>query len=312
MSKSLKKIIVAHHYGFCMGVKRAIKIAEQAGQKEIGPVSVINEIVHNDSVVRNLKEQGVGTVLSVSDAPGGTVIISAHGAPPAYFREAARRGLKVIDATCPLVIKIHRIINKLVEDNYRIIHFGDRHHDETKGVVGQARPGRVVVVSSPAELDRLTDKGGKYALTSQTTADAAEFERIATIADEKFANIEIYNTVCNATEQRQAAVLSVAPQVDLMLVVGSSSSANSKRLRNISETACGKAYLIDNSEDLTAEMLKDIEVVGLSAGASTPDYLVEDVISRLKEFSSGTAELVRKRRDDSAQCRLAHDEKPNK
>lgn len=309
MTIKLRKIIVASHYGFCMGVKRAIKIAEESGRKEIGPVSVVNEIVHNDSVVSNLKKQGVGTVHSVSEAPGGTVIISAHGAPPAYFKAAAAAGLNVIDATCPLVIKIHRIINRLIDSGFHIIHFGDAHHDETKGVVGQAPAGHVTVVSNLEDLNNVPFREHKYALTSQTTADAAEFERIAEAAIKKFPGLEIHNTVCNATEQRQAAVLELAPQVDMMLVVGSSSSANSTRLKNISESSCGRAKLINSYQDLSPGMLEDVSVIGLTAGASTPDYLVEEVIAHLLKLADHGAELVRTRQDESNTCLLAQDNK---
>ena len=293
MAIRLEKIILARHYGFCMGVKRAIKIAEETGRMEPGPVSVINEIVHNDAVVRQLTEDGVGTVLSVADAPDGTVIISAHGAPPAWFAEAEKRGLKVIDATCPLVIRIHKIVHRLIDNGYQIIHYGDPNHDETKGVVGQAPDGRVTVVHAIEQLHSLPANGRRFALTSQTTADVSDFERVSKEAARLLPGIEIFNTICDATGQRQAAVLDLAPEVDLMLVVGSSSSANSKRLRNISEAICKRAYLIDSAEELDHGWLDDIRTVGLTAGASTPDFLVEEVVDRLVALSRGQAEVVR-------------------
>jgi len=285
--------MLARHYGFCMGVKRAIKIAEETGRIESGPVYVINEIVHNDAVVRQLAKDGVGTVLSVADAPDGTVIISAHGAPPAWFAEAKKRGLKVIDATCPLVIRIHKIIHRLIENGYQIIHYGDPNHDETKGVVGQAPDGRVIVVNAIEQLLTLPADGRRFALTSQTTADVSDFERVGKEAARLLPGIEIFNTICDATSQRQAAVLDLAPEVDLMLVVGSSSSANSKRLRNISEAICRRAYLINSADELDQGWLDDIRTVGLTAGASTPDFLVEEVVDRLIALSQGKAEVVR-------------------
>lgn len=293
MDRRLKKIVLALHYGFCMGVKRAIKIAEETGRTEPGPVSVIHEIVHNEAVVRKLAEEGVGCVSAVSKAPDGTIIVSAHGAPPALFEEAKRRGLKIVDATCPLVIRIHRIIHKLIDSGYHIIHFGDIQHDETIGVVGQAPPGRVHVVQDIEALGRLERSGRKYALTAQTTAGVAEFERVSRAAKEIFPGIEIFNTICNATSQRQAAVSNIAPEVELILVVGSASSANSNRLRIISEAMCGRAYLIDRADDLDDSWLDGVETVGVTAGASTPDFLVEEVIERLVRFSGGTAAVVR-------------------
>jgi 4-hydroxy-3-methylbut-2-enyl diphosphate reductase len=293
MSRQLKKIVLARHYGFCMGVKRAIQIAEETGGKSTGPVNVINEIVHNDAVVNKLAEDGVGSVPSVAAAPGGTVIVSAHGQPPSLFEEARRKGLTVVDATCPLVIRIHNIISKLVENDFQIIHFGDHHHDETRGVVGQAPDGRVTVVGSVEALRELTPSGGKYALTSQTTAGAEEFEKVSEEAKKLFPDIEIFNTICNATSQRQAAVMDLAPHVDVVFVVGSASSANSNRLRSISEAISGRAYLINSADSLDMAWLEDIETVGITAGASTPDFLVEQVIDRLVEFSGGTAKVER-------------------
>ena len=293
MEKKLKKIIIARHYGFCMGVKRAIKIAQETGRHETEPVNVINEIVHNDAVVRRLADEGIGFVCRVADAPAGTIIVSAHGAPPAIFREAGQKGLHIVDATCPLVIRIHKTIHKLIDQGYQIIHFGDRDHDETIGVVGQGPAGRVHVVGDIDGLRRLNIQGDRFALTSQTTAGVEDFERISDEARKIFPGIEIFNTICNATSQRQAAIMDIAENVDLMLVVGSASSANSKRLRNISEEICGRAYLINGADSLNHQWLNGIETIGLTAGASTPDFLVEEVIDHLLAFSGGSAEVIR-------------------
>lgn len=295
MGRRLKRIILARDYGFCMGVKRAIKIAEETGRSQDGPVNVIHEIVHNDSVVRRLAEEGIGHVSSVADAPGGTIIVSAHGAPPSVFAEAGRRGLRVIDATCPLVVRIHKTIHRLVEQGYRIIHFGDQRHDETIGVLGQAPDGQINVVHTIEELGRIPDRGQRFALTAQTTASIDTFEELSQKAKRQFSHLRIFNTICNATARRQAAVMEIAPQVELMLIVGSSSSANSIRLRQISEAACGRAYLIDSAASLKAQWLDGVEAVGLTAGASTPDFLVEEVITYLIEYSGGMAALMRSR-----------------
>ena len=293
MNIKLKRIVLARHYGFCMGVKRAIKIAEETGRGRSNPVNVIHEIVHNDAVVSRLAEQGVGHVLSVGEADGGTVIISAHGQPPSTYEQARRQGLEIVDATCPVVIRIHDIIHKLVDNGYQVIHFGDLHHDETRGVVGQAPAGRVIVVGSVEELRRLDRDGRKLALTSQTTAEAEEFERIGREAKRLFPGLEIHNTICKATAKRQAAVRSLAPRVDIVFVVGSDSSANSKRLQSISEAVCGRAYLINSAAMLRPEWLDGVQTVGLTAGASTPDFLVEEVICRLVGLSGGRAEVIR-------------------
>lgn len=293
MDKKLKRIILARDYGFCMGVKRAIKIAEETGSAQNGPVNVIHEIVHNDSVVRRLAREGIGHVSNVADAPGGTIIVSAHGAPPALFEEARSRGLRIIDATCPLVVRIHKTIHRLIEQGYQIIHFGDQCHDETIGVLGQAPAGQILVVQTVEELSQIPNRSRRSALTAQTTASIDDFKALCREARRLFPHLRVFNTICNATSRRQAAVLEIAPQVDVMLIVGSNSSANSIRLRHTSEAACGRAYLIDSADSLKDEWLDGIETIGLTAGASTPDFLVEEVIDYLVGFSGGKAELVR-------------------
>lgn len=285
--------MLARHYGFCIGVKRAIRIAEKAGNTETGPVNVVNEIVHNDSVVKKMAEKGVGSLPSVADVPEGTIIVSAHGAPPSLFAEAKKKGLKVIDATCPLVIRIHKIIHRLIDNGYQIVHYGDLNHDETKGVLGQVPQGRINVIRNMEELRTLSLDSHKTALTSQTTAGVSDFAHIAAEAKKIFPDIEVFNTICNATSQRQAAVLDLAPEVDLMLIVGSQSSANSKRLRSISEAICRRAYLINSAASLDESWLEETATVGVTAGASTPDFLVEEVIKQLLDYSGGIADVIR-------------------
>jgi (E)-4-hydroxy-3-methyl-but-2-enyl pyrophosphate reductase len=308
MISKLTTIRLARHYGFCMGVTRAIQIALRTGDGNTGPVNVIHDIVHNDTVVKELAERNVGRGVSVTAAPGGTVIIPAHGAPPALFEEARRRSLEIVDATCPLVIKIQRIVRRLIDDDYQIIHFGDLHHDETRAVVGQAPEGRVVVVHDLDELQAVPKTGRPMALTSQTTADAVEFARISREAVHLFPDITICNTICNATGQRQKAVLELAPQVDLMLIVGSNSSANSKRLRDISRAVCRAAYLINSAHEIDPAWLENVAAVGVTAGASTPDVLAEEVVNWLVSYSGGTAEVIRPDRPDDEMIDLIEPE----
>jgi 4-hydroxy-3-methylbut-2-enyl diphosphate reductase len=290
----MKKIIVADHYGVCMGVKRAISLSEETAVKE-NKVTIFREIVHNEAIVEKFRSEGVGQAKNIADIKGGTVIIPAHGASPDVFKKAAARGLNIIDATCPLVIRIHKIIRKLAHDGYQILHFGDSEHDETIGIVGHA-PDRVTVIANSAELEKLTDVNEKLALTAQTTASISDFTMIEKIASRKFPQIKIFNTICNATSQRQAAITKLAPEVDLMLVVGSKSSANSSRLVQISKAFCERAYLINSAIEINPLWFQDgrqkIDVVGLSAGASTPDFLIEGVIDRLKEIAQSPLEII--------------------
>jgi len=291
----LKKIIIAHHHGFCMGVKRAINIAEETALSRHGRVTILNEIVHNEAVVESFRRKGIGQAFSVDDVNEGTLIISAHGVAPDVKSEAEGRGLDVVDATCPLVSRIYNIIHKIVQNGYYVVHYGDPMHDETRGIVGHA-PDRITVVGNGKELLALPDwPGRKLGLTVQTTAYMSEFAEIEKLAKQKWPHVEIFNTVCNATTQRQTAIMDLAPQVDIVLVVGSATSANSKRLAKISEAICGWGILISSSDYIDEGWFVEdqkVDSVGVSAGASTPDFLVEDVIKRLVEISRGTAEVI--------------------
>jgi (E)-4-hydroxy-3-methyl-but-2-enyl pyrophosphate reductase len=291
----LKKIIIANHHGFCMGVKRAINIADETAHQENGRVTILNEIVHNEAVVEKFNRQGVGQAFSVDDVDEGTLIISAHGIAPRVIEKARAKGLKVVDATCPLVSRIYNIINKIVANGYYVIHYGDPNHDETHGIVGHA-PDHITVASSREELLALPDwKDRKLGLTVQTTAHLEHFAEVEKLAKQKWPHIEIFNTICNATTERQNAIMDLAPQVELVLVVGSKSSANSRRLARISGAICGCGMLIGSAADIDENWFaegQNVEAVGISAGASTPDFLVEEVIDRLLQISGGQAQVI--------------------
>lgn len=287
------KIIVARHFGFCMGVKRAIAIAEDNATVD-DKVTIFREIVHNDAIVERFKKMGIGQSDAVENIDRGTVIIPAHGASAAVFDAARARGLNVVNATCPLVIRIQKIVKKLAQDGYLIVHFGDRHHDETIGIVGHA-PNNVRVIGSLADLDTIDYRVGPIALTSQTTARQTDFEIIVEEVRKRYPQVEIFNTICDATSQRQEAIMELAGQTDLMLVVGSTSSANSNRLVRISRSLGVESYLINSAKDIREEWFvnrDDDNVVGLSAGASTPDFLIEGVIARLQDIVRCEVEVV--------------------
>ena len=294
----IKKIILARHMGFCMGVKRAINIATDTAAERLPDekVTILKEIVHNEAVVESFRHRHVGQASTVAEVDEGTLIVSAHGVSPAVVDEAEGKGLRVVNATCPLVSRIYKIILEAIAENSYIIHFGEPHHDETTGIVGHA-PDRITVVASEQELLELPDwPDRKLGLTVQTTAHALQFQQIQEIARTKWPQIRLFDTVCNATTQRQEAILELAPQVDMILVVGSGTSANSKRLVKISQAACGRGQLIGSSVDVDPGWFSEgsgVETIGLSAGASTPKPLVDEVIDRLVDLSGGGAEIVR-------------------
>jgi 4-hydroxy-3-methylbut-2-enyl diphosphate reductase len=291
---ALKKIIIARYYGFCMGVRRAIKIAEESHNVD-QHVTILNEIVHNDAVVDKFRRAGIAQSKAIDEIDCGTVIISAHGVSPDIYEKAESKGLNIIDATCPLVLRIHKIIDKLAEDGYIILHFGDPDHDETIGIVGSA-PDRVKVIRRLGDIAGLDVPDDKVALTAQTTARISDFKKIEKAVRKKFESVKVYNTICDATGQRQNAVEKLAPQVDMMLVVGSETSANSKRLAQISESICKQSYLINTADDIDPNWFhsggEKIETVGLTAGASTPGFLIEGAISRLKKMTTDKVEVI--------------------
>ncbi len=291
----IKKIYIAKYHGFCMGVKRAIDIAEKTAHKEEGRVTILKEIVHNEAIVEKFKREGVGQAKSLDEISEGTLIISAHGISPKITEAATEKGLKIVDATCPLVEKIYKIIKKVVAKGYYVIHYGDHNHDETHGILGYA-PDSITVAKNKEELLALPEwKDRKLGLTIQTTAHTDEIPEIERLAKEKWPHIEIFNTICMATTQRQSSIVEIAPKVDMILVVGSTTSANSKRLANIANIKCGKGILIGSADDIDENWFTNdehIENVGVSAGASTPDFLVEDVIRKLLAISEYKAEVI--------------------
>ncbi len=278
-----------------MGVNRAINITEDTAARAKGRVTILKEIVHNEAVVEKFRQQDVEQAFSVDDISEGTLIISAHGVSPEVIAQATAKGLKVVDATCPLVSRIYDIINEAVSEGCHIIHYGDSDHDETAGIVGHASE-HITIAGSHEQLLALPEwKERKLGLTVQTTAHKDEFAAVVKLAKEKWPEIRVFDTICNATTQRQSAILELAPKVDLILVVGSQTSANSKRLASISESVCAHAYLIGTAAEFDPAWFGNVtavDAVGVSAGASTPQFLVEEVLKRLSEISEGKAETI--------------------
>jgi (E)-4-hydroxy-3-methyl-but-2-enyl pyrophosphate reductase len=277
------KVYLAEYAGFCMGVQRAIDIAHKTASDMAAPVFVLHEIVHNKSVVRDLEEKGVKSVDRVDEVDSGTLIISAHGAAPDVIAKAKGKGLKVVDTTCPLVSKIDRIVKRLAGSGYTILLLGDKDHAEVKGLKGVA-PESTIVFRYEDEIDSLPRMDGPVALVSQTTQNIKFFEAIAEKIRKRYPQAEIYNTICDATEKRQSSVLELGKQVDLMITVGSRNSANSKRLQEVASTVAPASYLVDNAGELDPAWFKGVEKVGVTAGASTPDVLIQGVIERIKEL----------------------------
>jgi len=278
-------IHLAKARGFCMGVERSIGMAEEARAKIPGDITILNEIVHNNSVVKNLEEKGIGRTGDLDKVRAGTLIISAHGVAPSVIDEAKSKGLNVVDSTCPLVTVLHKSADYFIKRGFTVIVFGDGAHDEMKGVKGH-NPEKVVVLKNIDTLEDLPEIEGKVAFISQSTQSMERFDKAAELVQQKYTEVRIKNTICDATRQRQTSILDLAPRMDLMIVVGSQTSANSQRLAQISQKSGTPAYLIDNAAEIKAGWLVDVEDLGITAGASTPDWVVMDVVETIKKLAA--------------------------
>lgn len=286
-------MILANPRGFCAGVNMAIDCLEQSLRLFGAPLYVYHEIVHNRSVVERFKAKGVTFVNEISEVPsGGTVLYSAHGVSPALRADARTRQLRTIDATCPLVTKVHLEAVKFAKAGYQIILIGHAGHDEVIGTMGET-PGSITLVEAVSDIRRLPfTSQDKLAYLTQTTLSVDDANVIIAELKERFPQIigPSKDDICYATQNRQEAVKEIAPVVDLVLVLGSKNSSNSQRLVEISQTIGKPAYLIDTVADLDPRWLENIATVMITAGASAPESAVEELISYLQRRYGATVE----------------------
>jgi len=281
----LQQIVLAGPRGFCAGVDRAIDIVELALQICPHPVYVRKEIVHNRHVVEALRAKGAHFVDELDEVPDdATVIFSAHGISPAVRSEAQRRGLRVIDATCPLVTKVHLEAVRYAREGYSIILVGHADHDEVVGTMGEA-PDRMFLIAHPEDVDKLdVPDPEKVAYLTQTTLSVDDTRDCIEALRRRFPKIvgPAKNDICYATQNRQAAVKTVASEVDVLLVIGAANSSNANRLVEVSTVMGTPSYLINDKNDIRPEWLEGAGRVGVTAGASTPEFLVTEVVEELR------------------------------
>jgi len=280
-----KKILLAAPRGYCAGVDRAVQTVERALELYGAPVYVRKEIVHNKHVVEQLRERGAIFVDELDDSipEGATTVFSAHGVSPAVHADAERRGLQTIDATCPLVTKVHREAVKFAEDGYTIVLIGHDGHEEVEGTMGEA-PDSIVLVETVDDVDRLeVDDPTRLAFISQTTLSVDETRAIIERLRERFPEIVGPRTddICYATTNRQAAVKELAPLCELVLVIGSRNSSNSNRLVEVAREHGAESFLIDNEQQVRPEWLEGVETLGITSGASAPEELVQRLVELL-------------------------------
>ena len=289
------KILLANPRGFCAGVDRAIEIVERALQLHGAPIYVRHEVVHNKFVVADLRRKGAVFVESLDDVPrGATVVFSAHGVSRTVRKEAEERGLQVFDATCPLVTKVHVEVARMREQGREIVMIGHRGHPEVEGTMGQSREG-MYLVETPVDVDQITVRDpDNLAFVTQTTLSVDDARAVMDALKRRFPKVvgPKRDDICYATQNRQDAVKAVARLSDVVIVVGSPNSSNSNRLREVAANAGVVSYMVDNAAELDPAWVAGKQRIGVTAGASAPEVLVQDVIARLKSFGATEVEEV--------------------
>ena len=283
------EIILAEPRGFCAGVDRAIDIVEHALSKFGAPIYVRHEIVHNTHVVDDLRARGAIFIEDLNDVPpNATLVFSAHGVPKEVEHEAERRGFRVFDSTCPLVTKVHVEVAKLHKEGYEFIMIGHKGHPEVEGTMGQLPSGIHLVEDEEDVLTVQPAQTRKLAVVTQTTLSVDDAADIMAAVKKRFPMVREpkQQDICYATQNRQDAIKVLSPQVDIVIVVGSPSSSNSNRLRDVAAKYGTPSYMVDNADELQPDWLLGKRTIGLTAGASAPDILVQQVIARLRELGA--------------------------
>lgn len=276
------KVTVAPGSGFCFGVKRALKIAFDAARMQDGPVATLGPIIHNPQVVAKLEEEGLSVVDSLDEIQGGTLVVRSHGLPGSVLREAAERGMAIVDATCPFVKQTQDAAARLEREGYAIVIVGEEDHPEVLSVTGNLHD-PVTVVAGSDDLDRIgpTDKVG---VVCQTTQPLDHLKAVVGTLLPKARELRVFNTICEATFERQENALELAADVDLMLVVGGRNSANTRRLWELCREADRVAYHIETADELEPEWFEGKKEVGIVGGASTPHWIVDEIVRSVEEM----------------------------
>jgi 4-hydroxy-3-methylbut-2-enyl diphosphate reductase len=290
---NIKTLKLANPRGFCAGVDRAIEIVERAIDMYGAPIYVKHEVVHNQFVVDGLRRKGAVFIEDMEDVPvGSTLIYSAHGVSQRVQNQAKERGLRIFDATCPLVSKVHAEVVRLNRNGFEIVMIGHRGHPEVEGTMGQVSNG-ITLVETVLDVSHLRPKNPeKLAYVTQTTLSVDDARTILEALKKRFPRIQApkKDDICYATQNRQDAVKALSQKCELMIVVGSPTSSNSNRLREVAATQGVAAYLVDNEDEIRDEWLSGVSVVGVTAGASAPEVLVTAVVNRLKEYGAVNVE----------------------
>ncbi len=274
-------VILAKSAGFCFGVKRAVETVYKEAEKKKTPIYTFGPIIHNEEVVADLEQKGVKVINSTEELktlPKGTVIIRSHGVEKKIYDEIKAAGFEIVDATCPFVLKIHRLVEEYGAKGYHIIIIGNEAHPEVEGIKGWASPDITTVIGNREEAEKFSiSPGKKVCIVSQTTFNYNKFQELVEIVNKKGYDIIVLNTICNATEERQTEAERIAKEVDAMIVIGGKASSNTQKLFEICKKECENTYYIQTIKDFDLTKLKSTDNVGITAGASTPNNIIEEV-----------------------------------
>lgn len=280
------KLTIAKSAGYCFGVKRAVNMVYQEAEEAKVPVYTYGPIIHNEEVVRDLKQRGVHVVRELKELenlPKGKIIIRSHGISRREHEAMKACGFEVLDATCPFVLKIHRLVEKYSKEGYRIVIAGNEHHPEVEGILGWVEGQPAYTVTSQEDIEKLPLKEGeKVCLVAQTTFNYNKFQDLVEKISKTYYDILVLNTICNATQERQVEARQIASQVDVMIVIGGKNSSNTQKLYEICRRECKHTYYIQTLEDFKPEITGTVRSVGITAGASTPNQIIEEVHTNVR------------------------------
>jgi small subunit ribosomal protein S1 len=274
------KVRIAEQAGYCYGVERALRLTSEAAERERKPIFTLGPIIHNPQVVEEFEAKGVRQAASVDDVDEGTIIVRTHGVGPDIIERARSKGLSTVDATCPFVAKAQQRAAELVRDGYNLVIIGEKEHPEVVGILAHAR-GKATVVEKAEDAYKI--RRARVGVVVQTTQSVENLRQVVGVLTAAAAEIKIFNTICNATTKRQESAKKLAEEVEMMIVVGGKNSANTSRLYKICRDTGTATYHIETARELDPAWVKHAEVVGVTAGASTPEWLLHEVIKKLKE-----------------------------
>lgn len=275
------EIIIAKNSGLCYGVKRALRIAKRTRLQKEGEVSTFGDLIHNPKVIDNLKEQSIHSTENLNKLHHGTVIIRSHGVSPEIYRMLEKKKIEIVDATCPIVKRIQRLVETLAKKEEEIIIVGNEEHPEIKGLIGYSK-GNGIILENEKQVKNLPFKK-KRAVLAQSTQDLFLFKRIVSALLEKTEHLKVFNTICDSAQTRQKSTSELASSVDTLFIVGGRNSSNTFKLYEISKRILPKTFFIENAEQITSRMLEGAKKIGLSGGASTPPEAIQEAVEKIKQ-----------------------------